>query len=241
MKIIEKLKAKNDDVFHHKAPTIAIFGDSMSAGCFELYTRPDNWVEPKMDPSSAYDVRLRQILVKLFPESSPVIINASRSGGRCKGEKERLERDVLSFHPDLVIVAYGLNDANGKEEEIGLFDDALCEVFDKIKATGAEVIFMTPQVRCAERSPEVTDPAVLKHIDRISAGEREGWLLKYMDVARDVCKRKNVPVCDCIRLWEEFRNQGVDVNLLMSNKINHPTREWHWQFAYELIKTMFLN
>ena len=32
---------------------------------------------------------------------------------------------------------------------------------------------------------------------------------------------------------------GVDVTELLSNKINHPTREMNWLFAYSLVETMF--
>ena len=49
----------------------------------------------------------------------------------------------------------------------------------------------------------------------------------------------SVPVCDCYKIWEMFKNGGVDVNLLLSNKVNHPTRDMHYLFAYELVKIMF--
>ena len=32
---------------------------------------------------------------------------------------------------------------------------------------------------------------------------------------------------------------GVDITDLLSNYLNHPTRELHWLFAYSLVHTMF--
>ena len=49
----------------------------------------------------------------------------------------------------------------------------------------------------------------------------------------------NVPVCDCYALWKQLEAGGVDTTELLSNKINHPTREMNRLFAYELIKTIF--
>lgn len=239
MKIIEKLSLKDKDVFFHRAPTIAILGDSMSAGCFEVYTKLDGTMGVVFDPSEAYDVKLREILVKLFPKSEPVIINASRNGEKAEGAKERVERDVLSYDPDLVIVCLGLNDATRGDDYIGTFTESLSEILDKLQKAGTEVIFMTPQLRCIEEFPDVKDSASIAAIARISASEQRGDLIKYMDIARGLCKERNIPVCDIMRIWEQFRAGGVDINLLLANRINHPMREWHLQFAYELVKTMF--
>jgi hypothetical protein len=49
----------------------------------------------------------------------------------------------------------------------------------------------------------------------------------------------DIPVCDCYALWKTLYKSGVDVTELLANKINHPTRDMNWMFAYELVKTMF--
>lgn len=35
---------------------------------------------------------------------------------------------------------------------------------------------------------------------------------------------------------EKMAKAGVDTTSLLSNDINHPTREMHYLFAYELVK-----
>ena len=42
-------------------------------------------------------------------------------------------------------------------------------------------------------------------------------------------------------IWNMFRSNDVDINNLISNRINHPTEEMGQIFAYELVKTMFEN
>ena len=54
-----------------------------------------------------------------------------------------------------------------------------------------------------------------------------------------VCREKNVPVCDCYALWKRLAACGVDTTALLCNRINHPDREMHKMFAYELVKTVF--
>lgn len=238
MKIITKLKEKNEKMFFHRQPTIVCFGDSVTQGCFEVFRSGDS-IDTVFEPEEGYAEKLHKLLLKLFPSASPVVINAGRSGGRAAAELERLERDVLSFSPDLVIVCFGLNDATRGKEEIGKYINALTEIFEKVQKSGAELIFMTPNLRCTEVDISITDAKILETTERIAESEKEGDLAFYLDAARALCKEKNVPVCDCHRIWESFRDGGVDINSLLSNKINHPTREMHMLFAYELLKTMF--
>ena len=60
----------------------------------------------------------------------------------------------------------------------------------------------------------------------------------YLKSAIALCEEKNVAVCDCYKNWKAMKAAGVDVTSMLSNDINHPTRELHIMFAYELVKTM---
>jgi len=46
----------------------------------------------------------------------------------------------------------------------------------------------------------------------------------------------SVPVCDCYSLRKKMQSAGIDITMLLSNDINHPLREMHMMFAYELVK-----
>jgi hypothetical protein len=68
--------------------------------------------------------------------------------------------------------------------------------------------------------------------------QNEGFLDMYLDAAKDICKRRGIPVCDCYEKWKLLMHNGVDVTELLSNKMNHPTREMNWLFAVSLVETM---
>ena len=65
-----------------------------------------------------------------------------------------------------------------------------------------------------------------------------GYFDKLIDIARDICSARGIPVCDCYAIWKSLHAAGVDTTELLSNKINHPTREMNKMFAYELVKCM---
>ena len=56
---------------------------------------------------------------------------------------------------------------------------------------------------------------------------------------REICKEKGITVCDCYKKWKRLDECGIDVTELMANKINHPSRDMNWLFAYSLVETIF--
>lgn len=78
------------------------------------------------------------------------MINSGIGSTTAKSSLTRIERDVLSHHPDAVIVCFGLNDINfPKEEYIG----ALRSIFQRLEESAAQVIFMTPNTYVADDTP----------------------------------------------------------------------------------------
>ena len=47
-----------------------------------------------------------------------------------------------------------------------------------------------------------------------------------------------ISICDCYSMWKELSTK-TDTTLLLANRINHPTREMNWLFAYSLVETIF--
>ena len=58
----------------------------------------------------------------------------------------------------------------------------------------------------------------------------------YMEKAREVCARNEIPVCDCYAKWKQLEAWGADVTRLLANGINHPTENLHWLFAVSLLE-----
>ena len=238
MKIIELIKQKQRDLHGSRQPVIAFLGDSVTQGCFDLYMQ-DGRLKPYTASNKGYHERVREIFQYLYPEVPIAIINAGISGDSAKGGRERLDRDVLSFRPDLVVVCFGLNDACLCADGIEVYRNSLKDIFERVIKSGAELIFMTPNVRtdsvdmlrCEQRFNEVAG--------EVAKNEKDGWLDRYLESARDICREMDVPVCDCNRMWKVLRDNEVDINKLLSNQINHPTEELHKMFAYELVRIMF--
>ena len=59
-----------------------------------------------------------------------------------------------------------------------------------------------------------------------------------MEAARCVCRECGVVLCDCYKKWKLLEQSGVDTTALLSNHINHPTREMSWLFAVSLFETI---
>lgn len=238
MKIAEKFVDKSNDLCAVRQPVIAFLGDSVTQGCFECYMN-GKALETVFETKNGYVEKLKSILAILFPKANPTIINAGISGDAAVSGLKRLDADVLGFRPDLVVVCYGLNDAMAGEDGLQKYGESLLEIFTKIKSSGSEIIFMTPNLRGDHEDALIEDAWIRKVGGDVAENENQGWLQKYLDCAKEVCNAENVPVCDCNAIWRSFKDGGVDINSLLANRINHPLRELHWIFAYELIKTIF--
>lgn len=238
MKILDKIKKRQSDPHNFRQPVIAFLGDSVTQGCFEIYNDHGR-IETTFFPGEAYAAKVQKLLSLLYPSASVNIINAGISGDTSWGGLARLERDVLSLSPDLVVVCYGLNDAGSGESGLERYSDSLSEIFEKIKASGAEVIFMTPNLRSDDADYLNPDKLLEGCVRGIAENERDGWLQKYLEAAKKAACEADVRVCDCNALWLRMKSSGVNTNALLANDVNHPTRELHWMFAYELVRTMF--
>ena len=158
MKIIEKMALKARDNFNREGVTIAFLGDSVTQGCFEIYKKKNNQIETVFDKRYSYEMGVFDILCTLFPTVTVNIINAGISGDCATRGALRVEKDVLRHEPDIVVVCYGLNDCRASEDSVKIYTDALREIFEKIQASGSELIFMTPNMMNTGVSPHLTDP-----------------------------------------------------------------------------------
>ena len=172
----------------------------------------------------------------LYPDASLKIINAGLSGNQAPKGLERVESDVISHNPDLTVVCYGLNDC--KNHNAARYTEALDGIFSALKNNGGEIIFMTPNMMNTHTSPSVTDPDFIEIAKECAENQNGGFFDTYINAAKELCKEMAIPVCDCYAIWKDLYENGVNVTELLSNKINHPTREMNSIFAYELVKTM---
>ncbi|MBE7031255.1 MAG: GDSL family lipase [Ruminococcaceae bacterium] len=238
MKIIEKLAAKKADIYENPAVTIAFLGDSVTQGCFDCYALSPTAIQTYFDAENAYHTKVRKILSMLYPEAVVNIINAGLSGGSATNGVKRLERDVLRYCPDLCVVCFGLNDCGSSDVET--YSNAMGEIFDRLQEKGIEVILLTPNMMCTEVSCHLENKLLREVAETVSKNQNEGKLETFLEAAKAVAASKNIPVCDCYAKWKALNEGGVNTTDLLSNHINHPTKDMNWLFAYSLVETMFL-
>lgn len=242
MKIIEKFNKKNVNLKGESPVCIAFLGDSVTQGCFGDFQISETLVDTVFDAENGYHTKLRKILNMLYPRVPLNIINAGISGGNAKEGAERLDRDVLRFSPDLCVVCFGLNDSCLKiENSLEVYKNSLTEIFKRLKENDIEVIFMTPNMMCTEITHSTTEPLINQFTVNVSKVQLSGKLEEFLNEAKKIAKSFDIPVCDCYAKWKTLYDSGVNTNILLSNKINHPTKEMNWMFAYSLAETIFNN
>lgn len=241
MEIIKKISEKSKNIPGVKVPTIAFLGDSVTQGCFELYMEAEKWFGSVNDYKNVYHARVKEILNLLFPSAPINIINAGVGGESAADGYTRLSRDVLAYSPDLTVVCFGLNDCCFGRENLEKYLMSLDGIFKELRAAGSEIIFMTPNMMNTYISYRIDPPMLKGNAERAMKVQEEGIFELFLDEAKKLCEKYNIPVCDSHKKWKLMYENGVDVTELLSNRVNHPVREMHLLFAGMLVNTMFEN
>ena len=241
MKFIRRLAARHADTRSERPVAIACLGDSVTHGVFDLFVEPNGGFVPHYLPDQCYPARLGRKLNEMYPGAAVTVINAGISGDGSKGGLERLERDALYFRPDVVLVNFGLNDSMNPDPDAGVqaYTRNMTEIFEKILASGAEAMLVTPNFMCSYVPAIVTGEKLRGIAAEAAKVQNSGILTRYVEAARGAAQRLNIPVADAYRRWEQMRDMGVDTTALLSNGINHPTVEMHDLFVEEIIRRGF--
>ena len=236
MKIIEKIAAKGRDRQGQPTPTIAFLGDSVTQGCFEVYETGGGGLDTVYEPENNYAAKTASILRQLCPGAQLNVIAAGISGDSAPGGNSRLDRDVLPFRPDLTVVCYGLNDSGGGMAGIERYTAALESIFTRLKEAGSEVIFMTPNTMNFNTSCHIQSDLFKRLAVQFAKVMEDGVLDAYIHAAKATAEKCGVPVVDCYSKWKAMEAAGINTTELLSNKLNHPTRDMHWLFAWMLVQ-----
>ena len=95
-----------------------------------------------------YATLLESYLIRRYPEKRLRVVNRGLRGDTAAGALDRLERDVLPFDPDLIVVMLGMNDGGLKGYNHGLVREYLRNMTRLIDAlqrrTHARLLLVTP-------------------------------------------------------------------------------------------------
>ena len=222
MKIQEKLFMDKSQLEKEGPITIVAFGDSVTHGA----------VAPgEIDYETVFWNRLKKKLNAVRNYVPINVINAGIGGTTAKASVKRLDSQVLAYNPDLIIVSFGLNDVNGELED---YLEPLKTIFTKCKQSGAEVIFLSPNMLntyVAEGTPE----EYLDYAKKTADMQNLGRMDLYINSAIEIAKQLSVTVCDCYGKWKEL-SKTTDTTMLLANRINHPTKDMHELFAQSLFE-----
>lgn len=225
MRVIDKINLDKEGLIKNGPITIVAFGDSVTHGA----------VAPgEINYETVYWNRLKKKINNLRNYVPVNVINAGIGGTSAKGSLERMDRQVLSHNPDLIIVCFGLNDVNGSLQD---YIDSLKEIFDKGLKSGAEIIFMTPNML----NTSVEEDTPKEHYEyaiKTAQMQNEGKMDLYIESAVKLAGKMGIKVCDCYKKWKKL-SETKNITHLLANRINHPTEEMHELFAQSLFETIF--
>jgi acyl-CoA thioesterase I len=140
-------------------------------------------------PAMSYPAQLQRLFDAGFGGHPAItVINKGVAGEDIDDMAKRLEADVLSRHPDLVVWQAGSNDPL-RGVPVGRFEAELKRGIEAIRAGGAEVVLMEPQW-----SPV---------IEKADAKE------SFVDAVRDVGAQERVAVVRRFALMRSWIDQGV--------------------------------
>lgn len=211
---------------------IVALGDSVTEGCFGLVSED---IHTDKAPEAAYHQLLGKKLLGVFPALSLTVINAGVGGTRAEQGLLRLEKDVLVHEPDLVIVCFGLNDGGeGRKAYI----PSLEGIFTRLQEAGIRVIFMTPNMMNTRLDDRISVPSLRDYAKVTMERQTGGEMDAMMEDAKALCRKLEVPFCDCYGKWKQLAAYGIDTTNLLANYINHPTQEMHHLFADSLFDTL---
>ena len=241
MKILQKLAARQKNVFSGEAATIVVFGDSNTQGCFECFMNEQGQIDTVFETEQSYGAKVKHILQVLYPKAQINLINSGISGDTATNAQKRVKQDVLKYNPDLVILSFGTNDAGGRETNLPQYQSAIESIFSQLKQAECDVIFLSSVLKNTYVSTKITSEK-LREIAQFQVGIVEDDIDNlYFSEAKKLCEKYGYLYCDCHAKWKRMYECGVDTTNLLANHLNHPIRELHWLFATSLIETIFNN
>lgn len=213
-----------------RGPCIVCLGDSVTAG----YT-----TSGVIDHETAYPSRLRKKANVLWPMVVPNVINAGVAGDSAIACVEnRLDRDALVHRPDVLIIAFGLNDSGGYEAGLPGFVTSLTTIIEKARAQEVTwIVLVTPPMMATKENQHV-HPDNLGSVPGIVRRQTKGILSLYAQAIRELGQSLDVPVADVHAKWEALAASGVDTDFMLANGLNHPTSAAHDIHAQAIWKAL---
>ena len=164
---------------------------------------------------NGYVTMIRQELDKRHADLKVEVIGAGISGNKVPDLQRRVEKDVISKKPTIVVIYIGINDvwhgendpARGTMPEA--FESGLKEVIGKCRDAGATVMVCTPTVIGEKKG---------------GANKLDAKLDQYSEISRKVAKELKLPLCDLRKAFvdhlKEHNKEDGDKGVLTSDRVH---------------------
>jgi len=216
-RFFDRIEEKARD-FSKPAVRIVAFGDSVTQGVMEQHV---------LDGANVYHRQLQIRLEEFYPTASFSTFNAGVSGDNVPNALKRLDRDVLSLQPDLVLIAFGLNDSLKGDPGLAEFSSGLSEMIVTIrKKTEADIMLLTPPFMARKPGFRI-HPDHVAMAEAIIAIQNTGVLERYADAIRAIAREQNVALADVHAEWKRLSESGLDTDVWLINGLNHPDKRGH--------------
>lgn len=175
---------------------------------------------------------VREALDKNAKDLKVEVIGAGISGNKVPDLEKRLDRDVLSKKPTVVVIYIGINDvwhgqndpAKGTLPE--RFESGLGGIVDKIQASGARVVLATPSLIGEKKD---------------GANKLDAKLDQYAGITRKLAGEKKTGLCDLRRAFLDHvaknNPDNKDAGVLTSDRV-HLNDEGNQFVAAEMLKAL---
>lgn len=171
----------------NKKKKIVFFGDSITAAA----------IKP-----GGYITKIDSILTLQGKAEQYELIGAGISGHKVYDLYLRMEDDVLSKEPDIVVIYIGVNDVwhkrtSGTGTDADRFEKFYQAIINKLKGKNIQVIMCTPAT-----IGEKTD----------FSNPLDGDMNEYSKIIRGLAQKNNLPVVDLRRLFLEYNLKNNSEN-----------------------------
>lgn len=209
--------------------TIVALGDSVTAGA-----GPGDTIYV----DEVYHARLRALLEKRYPACSFQVINVAIGGEAAGGGLSGFDERVAPHKTDLLLIAYGLNDAVNGMEGLDSYRDAIEGIVTKARQSGDyDIMLLSSNMMPVYAAGNVPDRWSFCTENFIKL-QRDGVLANFAGCLKSIAKEQGVAFANVYAAWEELHAQGVDTTAMLVNGLNHPDEEGHIMAARVIMEVI---
>jgi lysophospholipase L1-like esterase len=191
---------------------IIFYGDSITCG---------GSIE---NPKSAFYNLFTEDLKKRYSHSTVIAINKGLGGTATNTRVPEFDKEILSEHPDLLVVEFVNNFGLAKEDTERHYETILT----KSKSHSIDVILCTPHLLAPDYFPKSYGIKSWEMVAKHS----------YVDQIRGLAKRYHTGLADIAWRWEHLQVEGLAPALLLTDKKLHINERGHEMYAEELQKCL---